>query len=161
MTVSNKPSTCAGKEKVCIDPSPPVTQDADLRKRVDGWARHFIETARQEHGGRLPKYGSPDWGNLPANHRWASVLVAAECWRQECDPARIAAALLEEREQRIRFDKQVEDQEYQANAARHRELWSDAGKRQKVIAAEVETEYKAWLNDIDRSTTTRRTKDTT
>lgn len=45
----------------------------------------------------IPSYGSPDWTALPKNdlRRVASVLVAAECWRDHCSPARVAQDLVE------------------------------------------------------------------
>lgn len=56
------------------------------RDRVGRWARAAIDAART--AGPPPRYGSQAWLDLPTNdpRRMASVLIAAECWRLECDP---------------------------------------------------------------------------
>lgn len=42
--------------------------------------------------GTLPLYGSPEWDALADRdpRRWASVIVAAECWRDHRSPGRVS-----------------------------------------------------------------------
>lgn len=62
----------------------------------EGWAAAII--ARGRARGPIPRYGDDAWQCLePSDPRAAAaVAVAAECWRQESDPARIAERLREE-----------------------------------------------------------------
>lgn len=48
--------------------------------------------------GEIPVYGSEEWDALdPVDpRRFAAVVVAAECWRQDGEPDRVRARLLDE-----------------------------------------------------------------
>jgi Protein of unknown function (DUF2742) len=48
--------------------------------------------------GQIPVYGSPEWEQLPADdpRRFAAVVRAAEVWRQDGEPDRMARRLLDE-----------------------------------------------------------------
>ena len=45
-----------------------------------------------EQAGPIPSYGSREWLDLPADdpRKAGAVWIAAECWRQEYEPERIA-----------------------------------------------------------------------
>lgn len=55
------------------------------------WAADLIRSA----DGPVPDYGSPEWAALPDDSRAkvAACVIAAECWRVETDPERIAQRL--------------------------------------------------------------------
>lgn len=59
-----------------------------LVPRALDWARARIDAAE----GPIPTYGSAEWAALPDDSRTkiAAVIIAAECWRVEVDPAWIA-----------------------------------------------------------------------
>ena len=59
----------------------------------DSWAAALI--ARGRAIGPIPRFGDAAWQRLePSDPRAvAAVAVAAECWRQESDPARLAERL--------------------------------------------------------------------
>lgn len=126
-------------------PHPDVGEWAVQDTPLDRWVQGIIRAARTEHGGPLPKYGTPEWTRLPAHLSRASILLAAECWRYETDPRVITARLTAEAAQLRLPVKQLEDQQFQHGADSHRDLWSDARKRRDLIAAEVEAEHVAWL----------------
>jgi hypothetical protein len=48
--------------------------------------------------GEIPLYGSPEWAELDRTdpRRFASVVAAAECWRQDGEPDRMRDRLLDE-----------------------------------------------------------------
>ena len=83
------------------------------------WAQRMIAAA----GTPLPRYGSPEWLELPEGDRRkvAAVIVAAECWAREAD----------ELEERLRVEvefsriahKLIDDAEYVARRDAHRAEW--------------------------------------
>lgn len=62
-------------------------------------ARHLLGKVTDRS--TIPRYGSPEWDALPEMdpRRAASVVLAAECWRDYCSPAQVALDLLGEMEQ--------------------------------------------------------------
>jgi hypothetical protein len=68
-------------------------------------ARYLI--GRVPPGSAVPSYGTDDWDGLADQdpRRAASVVIAAECWRDHCSPAQVALDLItaiEEQEAEIR-----------------------------------------------------------
>jgi hypothetical protein len=53
-------------------------------------ARHLL--ARVPAGVVTPRYGSSEWDELPDQdpRRAASIVIAAEAWRDHCSPSRVA-----------------------------------------------------------------------
>jgi hypothetical protein len=60
------------------------------------FVRRLLELGRRH--GELPLYGSDEWEALPVDdpRRFASVIRAAECWRQEGEPDRVRRRLQQE-----------------------------------------------------------------
>ena len=56
---------------------------------AEAWSTSVIAAGVRR--GRVPRYGSPEWAELPTTDpRFvAAVAVAAEAWRDRCDPATI------------------------------------------------------------------------
>ncbi len=75
------------------------------------WVSALVARARLL--GPIPAYGSPAWSALPLSdpRAVAAVAVAAECWRQECDPERIAERLRAELAAERRVDEQEDAEE--------------------------------------------------
>ena len=69
-------------------------QDVDIRARAK-WVRDLLRNAGEAE---LPLYGSAAWAAAPEPVRVASCVRAAEAWRLESDPHRIAARLEQELE---------------------------------------------------------------
>lgn len=103
---------------------------------VEAWARRLIREARDERGTVLPPYGSEEWKHAPAKQRWTAILVAAECWRQEGEPAEIARRLRLE----LHAAKVADDQAYIERRDAHRREW--AWLRGRGAPSE-------WRDDID------------
>ncbi len=60
------------------------------------WARLVIREARE--AGTPVRYGERAWLELHPEdpRRLAAIVLAAECWREHCDPVNIALELLDE-----------------------------------------------------------------
>jgi hypothetical protein len=84
---------------------------------------------------------------MPAKQRWAAVLIAAECWRIERDPAEITRRLTIEIDEGHRATKQAEDQAYRDRAATHARQW--AWLRGRGAPSE-------WRDDVDERDDTPR-----
>ncbi len=82
--------------------------------RAATWARAVI--ARGRALGPVPTYGSPGWSALPPSdpRAVAAVAVAAECWRQEADPACLAERLRVE----LAAEREVAEREAAEDLAR-------------------------------------------
>jgi hypothetical protein len=82
-------------------PGPPAAAAPGYGEAADAvrvWAVAVVR--RAETRGWLPRYGSPEWVVLPVGdpRRLAAMVLAAECWRDHCSPARVAADLAAELE---------------------------------------------------------------
>ena len=117
------------------------------------WAASIIRAAQTDYGRRLPTYGSSTWGTLDAPQRWASALVAAECWRIESDPEVIRARLAAELDAtRLLEAKLAEDASYVAARDAWRRDWLPRlpGFRADAASArEIERDWRAWLTGED------------
>ncbi len=65
-------------------------------ERTHHWAQRVLAAARP--AGDLVRYGTEEWHDLAPNdpRRLAALVLAAECWREHCDPVNIALELLDE-----------------------------------------------------------------
>lgn len=90
-----------------------------------------IRAGRVQHGTGLPRYGSEPWEALPAGSaaRWASILVAAECWRTyglvaaaDLEAERLAGIAEAEREVDERWAVQARAIRRMASTPTHAEL---------------------------------------
>jgi len=90
-------------------------------ERRRAWSRQMIGRAA---GLEIPVYGSSEWFALPEGHqaKVAAVVRAAECWARSGDD--LADDIARELEATRRIHKRLEDEEYQARAAEHRERWA-------------------------------------
>lgn len=63
-----------------------TVHDLDIPRRRAWAAAHVAAAARR---GPIPRYGTADWHHLALTdpRRWAAVIVAAEAWAAEDDPA--------------------------------------------------------------------------
>lgn len=95
------------------------------------WALARIRAGRESQDGQLPRYGSPDWAALPAGSaaRWASVVLAAECWRTDgliaaadLEAERVGGLIDADREADERFAEQARAIRRMANTPTHAEL---------------------------------------
>lgn len=80
------------------------------------WTRATVRAARSAlpPGAHIPPYGSPEWLALPFGPvKLAALVIAAENWRRESDPAHIAARLRDEL-----------DAAHWAEEQRHAEEWA-------------------------------------
>ncbi len=68
----------------------------DCAERTHRWAQRILEDARA--AGELVRYGTAEWHALDPHdpRRLAGLVLAAECWREHCDPVNIALELLDE-----------------------------------------------------------------
>jgi len=85
------------------------------------WAFRFIRKPEEDR----PEYGSTGWLELPDDHpdKVAACVVAAECWATAGD--HIEEDLRREIEVGRATLKRIDDQEYQTQAAAHRERYKN------------------------------------
>lgn len=73
---------------------------------VTGWARFLMSRP----GVVLPSYGSDEWAAAPEVVKVAACVRAAEAWRQECDPHRLAVCA----ERELEAERRAQEKDYAA-----------------------------------------------
>lgn len=83
------------------------------------WSSDRINAGRALNGGTLPRYGSPDWVQLPeaSEVRWAATVLAAEAYRRDGDDLGTFMDRLDANVQAAKETKQAEDEAAWANVA--------------------------------------------
>lgn len=138
-------STSSSSDNQMVTRSPDTAGSPALD--LAAWAQSIIHQASSELGAPLARYGTRAWARMPAKQRWAAVLIAAEAWRIDGDPAEVARRLAIDVEEGRRSLKRAEDMEYRARAAAHRRQW------QWLRGQGAPSE---WRDDIDEPDTTPR-----
>jgi len=143
-TRSSKNSTATSE----LAPTPQSSAATDLRggrpallPRRLPWADALIRAA----GSPIPDYGTPAWSALPDNSpaKVAATVIAAECFRQQTDPAWIAWRLRTELaagqaldEEPARWTPEIVAQVHaQANRGRHSQICDRRGEPERAERA--------------------------